>query len=73
MNNAVLGVLFFIGTALIGIALGVVINTVAEPPFEYDYKVNLDYNKIEIQREGESDVITIHPDSLNAFIIKDNL
>lgn len=40
---------------------------------EYDYKINLDYDKIEVYREHEKDIITIHPDSLQYFIEMDNL
>jgi len=39
----------------------------------WDYKINLDHNNIEIERLEEGDVITIHADSLDAFITQDNL
>ena len=39
---------------------------------KYDYHINLDHNNIEILTD-EGEEITIHADSLNKFIIKDNL
>lgn len=40
---------------------------------KYDYKINLDYNKIEVYRVDEGDIVIVEPDSLDEFIIKDNL
>lgn len=39
----------------------------------HDYLIDLKYNKIEVTRLEEGDVITIEPDSLMSFIEKDNL
>jgi hypothetical protein len=71
MNNNQFTVVIVLLSLWIGICIGIIYSISVDS--NYDYKINLDYNKIEVLKIDDEDTYIIHPDSLEEFIATDNL
>ncbi|RLI52189.1 hypothetical protein DRO61_00230 [Candidatus Bathyarchaeota archaeon] len=74
MKNKEIAIIFIVAMTLLGIMAyftGAEVRSIKENRFECDYQLDIDVDSIHIKTDTE--VITIHADSLVRFIEKDNL